>query len=71
MLKGKAKTEYQREYMRKRRASVRPLVRPEVQPETDIPLYNPSKHRAGDTVRVNGKVVRIPELDADGNAIPW
>lgn len=43
-----------------------------VQP--DIPLYNPSLHRSGDTVRVlRGKrevVVTIPILDADSNAIP-
>lgn len=42
----------------------------DVQP---IPLYNPSNHRPGDTVRViRGKrevVITIPELDANGNAI--
>ena len=44
-----------------------------VQPKS-IPLYNPAVHRAGDTVQVyKGKrlvTVAIPELDADGNAIP-
>jgi hypothetical protein len=35
-----------------------------------IPLYNPSIHRAGDTVMLKGKVVTIPELDADGHPIP-
>jgi len=44
MLKGKAKTEYQREYMRKRRARVQtdgmePLLDPEdVRPNLDIPV---------------------------------
>ena len=47
-----------------------------VQPEQEviIPLYNPSIHRAGDTVRViKGRreiVTTIPELDIDGNIIP-
>lgn len=36
-----------------------------------VPLYNPSKHRPGDTVRmISGKVVTIPELDADGQPVP-
>ncbi len=45
-----------------------------VQP--DIPLYNPSIHRAGDRVLIKptyGKKlveVVIPELDAGGNPIP-
>ncbi len=42
-----------------------------VQPKEEIPLYNPMKHHVGDKVRVNGRVVVIPELDADGNPIPW
>ncbi len=35
------------------------------------PLYNPSVHRPGDTVRMyKGNVTAtIPELDADGNVI--
>ena len=40
----------------------------------EVPLYNPTEHRVGDTVRVlKGRrevVVTIPEVDADGNAIP-
>ncbi len=33
-------------------------------------LYNPSIHKAGDTVLVKGKVVTIPLLDAEGREIP-
>ncbi len=44
-----------------------------VQP--DIPLYNAMVHKAGDTVRVwRGKrlmTVTIPELDADGQPMPF
>ena len=40
-----------------------------------IPLYNPSIHKAGDTVRVlKGKrevTLTIPELDADGHPIDY
>ncbi len=43
----------------------------EEQCEIEVPFYNPAKHRPGDTVIVNGKVTVIPELDADGNVIPW
>ncbi|KKN70404.1 hypothetical protein LCGC14_0430990 [marine sediment metagenome] len=46
------------------------LHKTKVQP---VPLYNPSLHRPGDTVRVlRGKrevIVTIPELDADGRVI--
>lgn len=35
-----------------------------------VPLYNTAKHQPGDAVRVNGKVVTIPLLDADGQVIP-
>ena len=68
MLKGKAKTDYQREYMRKRRA-VRPIVLDLTKPK----LYNPTQHRIGDRVLIyRGKRLVetvIPELDADGNPI--
>lgn len=50
------------------KSSVIPSVIPE------IPLYDPYKHHAGDTVRMmvgrREKTVVIPKLDADGNAIP-
>ena len=40
-----------------------------------IPLYNPSIHKAGDRVLVNSGEkligVVIPELDGDGNPMPW
>lgn len=63
----------QAEYMREYRKHVRYNVIPNesMQPEPEIPLYNPSKHGAGDTVIINGKVTVIPELDADGNPIRW
>lgn len=45
-----------------------PLVQP------DIPLYNPSIHKSGDTVRMyQGNrlvVMTIPFKDADGSPIP-
>jgi hypothetical protein len=86
MLTGDAKTQYQREYMRRRRAaakgltvrpnSVRPVmpVRPIVAPEPiEPPIYNPSVHKPGNTVRMRQGnkfiTVTVPELDADGNAI--
>ena len=44
----------------------------DVQP--NIPLYDATAHRSGDTVRMlRGKrevIVTIPELDADGQWIP-
>jgi len=44
---------------------------PFVQPKIDIPLYNPTKHKAGDKVRMStGQIIVIPELDLDGNPIP-
>lgn len=39
-------------------------------PTPEVPLYNPAKHRAGDIVEIGGKVVTIPELDADDHPIP-
>ncbi len=48
-----------------------PELKDPVQPK--IPMYNPTFHRAGDTVRmIRGNktvVVTIPELDADGQPI--
>lgn len=41
-----------------------------VLPSAPIPIYNPRLHRPGDTVRINGKVIVIPELDGDGQPIP-
>ena len=68
----------QAEHMRRYRARYNVIpkasqsVTPGVIPNT--PLYNPSQHKAGDTVRVlRGQrevTVVIPKLDADGNAIP-
>ncbi len=59
----------QRDRDRKRQSR---LENENVQP--NIPLYNPSIHKAGDTVRVlRGKrevVTLIPELDADGRPMP-
>ncbi len=44
------------------------------QKSEDIPLYNPAIHRPGDEVLIKrGKKLVpmvVPELDADGNAIP-
>ena len=70
----------QAEYMRRYRAGVIPSVIPKATQSVtssvipNPPLYNPSLHRAGDTVRVlRGKrevTVVIPKLDADGNVIP-
>ena len=34
------------------------------------PIYDPSKHKAGDKVTYKGKVVVVPEVDAEGNIIP-
>ena len=34
-----------------------------------IPNYDPTKHHPGDTVRMNGRVVTIPQLDADGQPV--
>ena len=45
------------------------LENKKVQPKS-VPLYNPLVHGAGDTVRRAGRIVTIPELDADGNVIP-
>ena len=45
-------------------------------PDVKIPLYNPAVHRAGDRVLVKPPYSKrliemvIPELDADGNAMP-
>jgi len=40
-----------------------------------VPLYNPAVHRAGDRVRVlqHGRMIEtvIPNLDVDGQPIPW
>ena len=70
---SKAKqAEYMREYRRKVRYNVIPKPIDSVQPESEIPLYNPSTHKDGDRVRMStGKVVVIPNLDADGQVIPW
>ncbi len=44
-----------------------------IQPKVEIPLYNPSIHKAGDTVKViqygHIKVITIPEIDGDGNIV--
>ncbi len=40
-----------------------------VQPSNRPALYNPMFHRVGETVIVSGKVVTVPELDADGHII--
>lgn len=44
---------------------------PVMQPATEqvIPVYNPLKHRPGDKVRLNGRVITVPEVDVDGNPI--
>jgi hypothetical protein len=34
------------------------------------PAYNPRVHKPGDTVLMKGKVVIIPEIDAEGNLLP-
>ena len=55
----------------KERKRLARLENKNVQP---VPLYNPSIHRAGDTVRILkfGKyhAITIPELNADGQPIP-
>ncbi len=41
---------------------------------SSVPLYNPSIHKAGDTVLVRQRdryiEIKIPELDGDGHPIP-
>ena len=58
MLKGKAKTDYQREYMRRYRSNKVALdpVRPDVRPKE--PDIKPTMQAIG------------PDYDADGNPIP-
>ncbi len=81
---SKAKqAEWMREYRKRTRYNVIPKPATSVIPrltevvtsKEDIPVYNPAIHRAGDTVRVlvgnKAKVIKIPELDADGQPIPW
>lgn len=42
-----------------------------VKPVAQVPLYNSMLHKAGDTVRMlDGQVLVIPELDADGQLVP-
>ena len=61
----------QAEYQRERRKQLG-MTESKIIPK--IPLYNPSIHRIGDTVKVlKGKcevITIIPALDADGNLIP-
>ena len=51
------------------------IVGVQSRPETfPVPIYNPSKHKAGDRVMVRQGnrwiEMVLPELDKDGNAIP-
>jgi len=75
MLKGQAKTDYQREYMREYQRSKRGskqivagINNEPVRPT--VPLYNSSIHHAGDRVlvRQGKRLVEtvIPQYDADG-----
>ena len=41
----------------------------ESKPREYIPRYNPSIHKQGDKVLINGQVVIVPELDADGSPL--
>ncbi len=49
----------------------RPVVQPTSNLTDDVPLYDPSRHRPGDKVRIRDfagrlKVVTIPDLDGAG-----
>ena len=72
-LSKKKQAEYMRALRKRQRATpvLTDDVRYNVIPETEIiPRYDPRIHKAGDRVRMNGQVVVIPELDAEGNPIP-
>jgi len=62
VLKGQAKTDYQREYMRQRRLTVRPVVRPVVRP-----IVQPEPPVQADSAEVYSTGIR--GHDADGNPI--
>ena len=48
----------------------KPVKTPRIATES-VPVYDRAIHRTGDRVRMpSGKVVRIPNLDADGNVMP-
>ncbi len=69
-LSKQKQAEYMREYRKRTRYNVIPNL--DIPVQSEIPLYNPAKHKAGDKVRLaTGRVYVIPNLDADGQVIPW
>jgi hypothetical protein len=82
--KGKSPAKKRTDSVRPSLDPVRPDVRPlkDLQAAMDAivarpitveplpPVYNPRVHKPGDTVLMKGKVVIIPEIDAEGNLLP-
>ncbi len=63
MLKGKAKTDYQREYMGKRRLKGK-LLDPTVRPTINMDTHT------NELGVWHGASYKRPKIDADGNPIP-
>lgn len=63
-LTGQAKTDYQREYMRKRR-----IGKP-VRPPSVRPVLDPKYSMAPFIVSPTATVIKVPQIDADGNVMP-
>lgn len=75
MLKGKAKTDYQREYMRNyrlRKQVVRPSELDPVQPKPITPdeLVALDRGMAESGSMNRGSFAKYVEIDADGNVVP-
>lgn len=74
LLNAKSDKQATLKYLRELTSSITSHTEEDVSPK--IPLYNPSVHKPGDRVMIRNPHTRklveavIPEIDADGNAMP-